>query len=68
MSELPELTALSLWPFVLASVACFLTCVDKAARGSFTKLLGLVGEGHFYHPGYVSWWRLHPESMGSDEL
>lgn len=58
----------SLWISVPASAASFLTCVDEAARGSFTKLLGLVGEGHFYHPRDVSRRRLHPDSVGSDEL
>lgn len=51
-----------------ASAALFLTCVDKATGGSFTKLLGLVGEGHFYHPRDVSWRCLHPDGVGSDEL
>lgn len=63
-----ELRGLSLWILVPASAALFLTCVDKAAGGSFTKLLGLVGEGHFYHPRDVSRWRLHPDGVGRDEL
>lgn len=45
-----------------------LTSVDKASRSAFAELLRLVGEGHFYYPRDVSRWRLHPDSMGSDEL
>ena len=46
----------------------WLTCVDEAARCSFTELLRLVGERDLHDPRDVSRWRLDPNGVWRDEL
>lgn len=47
---------------------CVFTCINEAARSSFTELLGFVRQCNFYEAWDVSRRSLDSDCMRSDEL